>query len=378
MGGGAKDIKRAAFGIERFAAEIGLGMLQYVLTGLAGVALGIVLMRVWMAREPASAAPEDGAAAQPVATEGDDRAPVSTGRKLLLGASALVVVAIGLLAFRGDDGATPSGLPAPANAGQGSAPQLDDVDTMITRLAKRLEKDTTDGEGFRMLGWSYVMTGKPDQAIAPFKRAIELLPKNALVHSGYGEALVGVAGGTVTDAAKGEFDKALALDPSEPRSRYFAALWLAQHGKEREALEKWIALANSGPADAPWQADVQREMTATARKLGVDVSGRLKQPAAASGVLPPPDPAAVQAVGAMPPAQREATINQMVEGLASKLKSNPQNADGWARLLRSRMVLEQRDQAARDLVSARKALAGDQAGLAQVNAVAREVGVPGA
>lgn len=71
-------------------------------------------------------------------------------------------------------------------------------------------------------------------------------------------------------------------------------------------------------------------------------------------------------------------INQMVEGLASKLKSNPQNADGWARLLRSRMVLEQRDQAARDLVSARKALAGDQAGLAQVNAVAREVGVPGA
>lgn len=359
-------------------------MLQYVLTGLAGVALGIVALRIWQAREaPAGdpAAVDQPAAAQP---DNGERQPVSLARKLLLGAGALVAVAIVILASRGDEGGAPTRPSPQAGASQGSAPQLDDVDTMITRLAKRLETDTNDGEGFRMLGWSYVMTGKPDKALAPFRRALELLPNNALVHSGYGEALVGVAGGKVTDQAKREFDSALKLDPKEPRSLYFSAMSLAQHGEARQALDKWIALANSGPADAPWQADVQREIAATAKQLGIDVSARLKlatvsmQWAGAGGALPPPDPALARAVNAMPAGQREAKINQMVEGLAAKLRDNPKNPDGWARLLRSRMVLAQPDQAGRDLASARKALANDAAGLTQVNAVAREVGVPGA
>lgn len=83
---------------------------------------------------------------------------------------------------------------------------------MISRLAERLEKNPDDGEGFRMLGWSYVMTGKPDQAIAPYKQALRLLPGNALVLSGYGEALVGAAGGKVTAEAKGMFEQTLKLD----------------------------------------------------------------------------------------------------------------------------------------------------------------------
>ena len=359
-------------------------MIQYLLTGLAGIAIGIVIMRVWQARETPVGVGEpaaEGKAAAPATEESKGAQAMSPSRKLLVGTGLLVSIAAAVLAFRGDQTSAPTGA-ASALPG-GNTQSLDDVDTMIARLAKRLETDSNDGEGFRMLGWSYVMTGKPDKALAPFKRALELLPDNALVHSGYGEALVGVAGGKVTDEAKTEFAKALKLDPKEPRSRYFSAMWLAQHGQEKQALYQWIELANSGPADAPWQADVQRQISDTAKKLGIDVTGRLKvaAPAASAlpvGILPPPDPAAAQAIGAMPKADQEATINQMVEGLAAKLKANPRNPDGWVKLLRSRMVLDQRDHAAKDLVSARKALADDPAGLAQVNAVAKEIGIPGA
>lgn len=351
-------------------------MLQYILTALAGAALAIVGMRVWQARESAggdvAALPADDAAVQAAPAPG-------LNRKLLIGAGALVVLAVGVLALRqGDEAAAPVATAAPGAAGQQS---LDDVNTMIARLAARLEKEPGDGEGFRMLGWSYVMTGQPDKAIEPYKRALKLLPGNALVQSGYGEALTGAAAGTVTPEAKTAFDKALALDPQEPRARHFTALWLAQHGQEREALDKWIALVNAGPADAPWQADVRSRITATATKLGVDVSARLKASAPASGggaVLPPPDPAAVQAAGQLPPADRQAMIDGMVEGLAGKLKANPANPEGWARLLRSRMVLKQADKAEADLIAARQALAGDKAGLGMVNAAAREAGVPGA
>lgn len=354
-------------------------MLQYLITGLAGVALGIIAMRTWQARDrlfPKKVETPD--EAPPLAGAKDLRLP--SNRKLLLGAAVMVGIALATLLIwdrnDGDGASTPATGP--------NAQQLADVDTMIARLAARLEKNPQDGEGFRMLGWSYLMTGHPEKAIDPYKRALALLPNQANVHAGYGEALASSAGGQVTPDAKAAFDKALRLDPTEPRARYFAALWLAQNGQEARALDQWITLANSGPADASWQADVRRQIDMVSKKLGVDVSARLKAasvPAAAPGpigALPPPDPAAVTAANALPENDRRAMIDQMVEGLATKLKANPANPDGWAKLLRSRMVLKQPDQAAKDLVAARRALAKDPAALAQVNAIAREIGVPGA
>jgi cytochrome c-type biogenesis protein CcmH len=353
-------------------------MLQYVLTGLAGIVLGIVAMRVWQAREAAPQAPAD----QPA--EAPSPAPAGTSsRKLLLGAGGLVVLAAAIFAFRSAGPGEQPVAAGPLTAAAGSAKALDDVDTMITRLAARLEKEPNDGEGFRMLGWSYVMTGKPDKAIAPYQRALKLLPGNALVHSGYGEAMTGVAGGKVTPEAKAEFDRAVAIDPADPRARHFLALWQAQHGQEREALDKWIALANSGPSDLPWQADVRRQIDTYSKKLGVDVAARLKQAAApasaaAPGTLPPPDPAAVAAANQMSATDRQAMIDGMVDGLARKLKANPDNPEGWVKLLRSRMVLGQPEQASSELKAARKALSANPSGLQLVDAVAREIKVPGA
>jgi len=351
-------------------------MLQYVLTGLAGVALGITAIRISQSLNAQSARDADQTGGDASDGAQGQKQPPRPRRKLLIGAGALLAIAIAVLVFRRD--ASETGLPAslPGN----NTAQLDDVQTMISRLAERLEKNPNDGEGFRMLGWSYVMTGKPEQAITPYKQALRLLPDNALVLAGYGEALVGVAGGKVTDEARGLFGKALKLDPTEPRSRHFEALWLAQNGQEKQALEKWIALANSGPADAQWQADVLRRINETAQKLGVSVAGRIKAPQSAenAGVMPPVGPAAMQSAGAMPEGDRQAMIDGMVNRLAAKLKADPKNPEGWARLLRSRMVLGQGDQAARDLAAARKALARDPAGLAQVDAAAREAGVPGA
>lgn len=350
-------------------------MVQYLLTALAGIVLGVVGVRVWQARDnaPTPNSPHE--------TDAKPRSWQLGTPKLLLGAAVLAVVAAIVFAVRPNGSTTVSNDASSAMVTGSAGGQVADVDTMITRLADRLRQHPDDGEGFRMLGWSYVMTGRPDKAIEPYKRALALLPKSAAVHTGYGEALTGIAGGKVTDEAKREFDRALALDPAEPRARYFAALWQDQHGDRQGALDKWIALANSGAADAPWQADVREKIAATSVALGIDVSGRLKNASPATSVgaateAPPLDPGAVQAASAMAPTDRQAMIDGMVEGLASRLKANPKDPDGWVRLLRSRMVLKQADQAGRDLASARKALAGDAPGLAKVEAAARELSVP--
>lgn len=358
-------------------------MLQYLLTCLAGIALGVVGMRVWQSSRAAPAEQYTGnSPAEPAvsASETQPAAPAPT-RKLLIGAGALLALAIAVFALRSGDNteSTPAGPMAASGGTDATGKAVGDVDSMITRLADRLAKEPNDGEGFRMLGWSYVMTGHPDKAIEPYKRALVLLPGKAIVHAGYGEAMVGAAGGTVSAEAKATFDKAVALDPAEPRARYFLALWQAQHGQEKEALDKWIAIANQGPADASWQGDVRRKISETAAKLGVDVSARLKVAAQVGAIAAAPavDPGAMQAASALPPADRQAMIDGMVEGLAAKLKTNPKDADGWVRLLRSRMVLKQDEQAAKDLASARAALTGNAAALAMVNAAAAEFGVPG-
>jgi cytochrome c-type biogenesis protein CcmH len=48
---------------------------------------------------------------------------------------------------------------------------LPDVNTMIERLAARLETTPGDIKGWRMLGWSYFNTGHYKQAAAAYAKA---------------------------------------------------------------------------------------------------------------------------------------------------------------------------------------------------------------
>jgi len=354
-------------------------MLQYLLTGLAGIAIGVAAMRVWMMGDAQSESNGEAGSESEAPADNAAGTPSVSTRTILISATLLVVAGIGLFIFRSQDDDARSGVLSMASS-EGAGQNLDDVDTMIDRLAKRLEENPDDGEGFRMLGWSYAMTGRPEQAIEPYKRALALLPGQANVYTGYGEALVGIAKDTVTPEAKGYFEKAVSLDPNEPRARYFLALWKAQNGQGKVALDEWIALANQGPANAPWQGDVRSQIAKESARLGIDVTSRLKAAGALAASTEPPvlDASVVQAARKLPDTERQAMINGMVEGLAAKLKSNPADADGWIKLIRSRMVLKQSDLAGKDLASARKALAADATALGRVDTAARELGVPGA
>lgn len=369
-------------------------MAGYVLAALGGAVLSIALLVLWQNRKLRSGSQATGTSSSAQADDGSadllatppTLPPPSALRRWLtprIVAAAVAVAAlavIGLAVFR--QGSNESTAPALVSAGGDQA--LDDVDTMIQRLEARLGKDPTDGEGFRMLGWSYMMTGRAQQSLDPFRKALALLPQQANVHAGYGEALVSVAGGTVTDEAKSEFDRALALDPAEPRARYFAALFQAQHGDRKGALEQWIALANSASPDAPWQAEVREKISEVSQALGVDVSTRLTAatPSARSAEVAAPAGGAGAGIGALSgrfvEGDRQAMVTQMVDGLAERLKRNSRDVDGWTKLLRSRMVLQQGDQAARDLASARAALAEDRPALDRLEGEARDLGVPGA
>lgn len=312
--------------------------------------------------------------------------PTSAMPWVALGLVAIVALsATAIYAMMGHPELT-SGAAAPAPEQAAAAPAdpakhpMGDISSMITQLEAKLTAAPNDPQGWQMLGWSYMRTGRPADAARAYGRAVSLDPGNVEYVSAQGEAMV-QADGKVSDEAANIFRKALKIDPADPRARYFLAIYRDQQGDHQGAMDDWIALIKSAPPDAPWAAQVRSYAEGRAKELNMDISGKLPPaPAAPAAVPEAPGPTSdqVAAAGQMSDSQRQAMIHTMVDRLADQLKANPKDSGGWVRLMRARMVLGDKDQAARDYVAARQAFAGTPAAQAALQEAAKSLGVPGA
>jgi cytochrome c-type biogenesis protein CcmH len=78
---------------------------------------------------------------------------------------------------------------------------------------------------------------------------------------------------------------------------------------------------------------------------------------------------------AMPPRERDAQIRSMVDGLAARLESAPRDVEGWTRLMRSRVVLGEREVAATVFRKALEIFKDDKAASGKITAAAVELGL---
>jgi len=312
-------------------------------------------------------------------------ASARSGRIALAAAAAIALAAGGVAIWRSQqEGAA---APLPAASGQPS------VDEVIAGLEARLKANPDDAEGWRMLGWSYFQTERYAEAATAMKQATRLDPDNPEYFSMLGEALVLASkdGDGIPPDAKAAFDQALALDPKDSRARYFHAVGLDLAGDHRGAIDEWFALLADSPADAPWVADVREVIAAVGKKNGIDVATRLAaaqtQPPSqgfatdgrelASAGIPGPTREQIDAASQLPKGQQDAMVRGMVDGLEAKLKSNPNNAQGWIMLMRSRMQLGEQRKAAQALQDGLKAFRNDGATSRQLREAAATLSVPG-
>ena len=66
-------------------------------------------------------------------------------------------------------------------------------------------------------------------------------------------------------------------------------------------------------------------------------------------------------------------IRGMVDGLAARLEKEPRDAQGWGRLIRSRVVMGEPDKAKAALAKARETFADAPDVLEAIGAIAREL-----
>jgi cytochrome c-type biogenesis protein CcmH len=76
-------------------------------------------------------------------------------------------------------------------------------------------------------------------------------------------------------------------------------------------------------------------------------------------------------------ADRGAMIRGMVERLATRLKQDGGDIEGWLRLVRAYMVMGDRDRAKSALIDARQAVANDAERLRQLNEGLKGLGLDG-
>ena len=280
---------------------------------------------------------------------------------------AMPLAALGFYLFVG----SPE-MPAEPLAARLSAPvDRQDIPTLVARIEAHLATNPDDPKGWQVVAPVYLRLGRFADAVTAYRNIIRLVGSTADTEADLGEALVSANGGTVTADARAAFERAAKDDPSAVRPRFYLALALGQEGKTDEAIAAWKALLADAPKTAPWVPVAQSEL---ARLEG----GTAAATAGAEGAAPPPGPTAedVKAAGEMSASDRMAMIEGMVAKLASELDANPKDGQGWARLVRSYMVLGKADEAKAALAKAREALAGDQTALAAVNDAAKAAGVP--
>lgn len=233
--------------------------------------------------------------------------------------------------------------PDAADAPEGEPTIAELLDTLEARL-----RDTPDRlDRWVLLGRTALNAGQSERAARAFSRASALAPDRADLHAFQGEALVVHGEGRVTPAADLAFAKALSRDPANPTALYFVGLGLLQNNRPEDAAMRWQTLLDAVPADAPFRPFV---------------AGQLSRLRADLGQAPGPaiSPEAAEAVAAMPADEQAAMIGAMVERLAERLRSEPEDIDGWIRLARSYRVLGNEAGAEAALRSAREHAPADR------------------
>ena len=233
---------------------------------------------------------------------------------------------------------------------------------------------------WRVVGWAYAEAGKPDEAAAAYRRAAEIEPGNAENWSSLGEVLQTASTSIVPEAAAA-IDKALKLNPADPRARYFQAVQKELGGDHKGAIDLWLALLRDTPPGAPWEGDLRRTIEQSASRNRIDLAGRMPAPGSpagslATGAIPGPTPEQLAAASSIPPSQQDAMVAAMVDRLANRLKANPRDADGWINLMRSRVVLKQDEAAKQALRSGLAAFQGDAAAQGRLKSAAAQLGIP--
>ncbi|MCA0405267.1 MAG: c-type cytochrome biogenesis protein CcmI [Proteobacteria bacterium] len=252
------------------------------------------------------------------------------------------VLAIGLYLKLGRPG-----MPDVPLASRQVAPKDFDIATAIGKIEAHLARNPDDARGFEVVAPVYMKAGRFDDAANAWRRVIALSGETAQRQADLAEALVAAANGVINAEARKALESALKLEPDMPRARYYLALSLEQDGKKDAAVKMLEKLRDDLP-ESPARLRVAAEI---ARLTGAPVGS------------------AAEGIAALPERERSQAISGMVDGLESRLMESGGSLEEWLKLIRARLVLDDKARARAAFEKAKIAFKDNPEGLAALDAL---------
>jgi cytochrome c-type biogenesis protein CcmH len=123
------------------------------------------------------------------------------------------------------------------------------IEANVAALARRLEQNPNDGNGWRMLGRSYLTMERYQDAADAFARASALKPEDADLLADYAFSLGMANGQRLLGRPQELIDRALKLDPENPKALELAGTAAYEVKNYKEAIAYWERLLKKTPGN---------------------------------------------------------------------------------------------------------------------------------
>ncbi len=238
------------------------------------------------------------------------------------------------------------GAPASINPVANASTQPNDpqVQQMIDSLVTKLKANPDNPNGWAMLARSYKVMGHLPEAKQAYEKVGPSLHSNPDMLVDYADILAANANNSFVGEPKKLVDEALSINSQHPMALMLAGVAAYQRNDFKVAVDYWQKLLALVPAESADYQQIQSNIADAQAKAGMPVSESNKLPPVPEG-----------AAAAMTPDN----INQMVDRLAERLKSTPDDFAGWARLARAYKVQGRIDDAAKAYAKTGKLMDSD-------------------
>jgi cytochrome c-type biogenesis protein CcmH len=157
-------------------------------------------------------------------------------------------------------------------AGPATAPAEKRVDgqtmeSVVAKLAERMQEHPDNVEGWLLLGRSYASMSRFTEAVNAYERAAALAGEDAGVLSDYANVLIMASGGQFTPRAGELLDRAVAADPAHVKARWLRGHWRFRRSDYRGAIDDWQTLVQALPPGDEKVATIMQQIDAARIRL---------------------------------------------------------------------------------------------------------------
>lgn len=144
---------------------------------------------------------------------------------------------------------------------RGDPAQPQELQTMVDALAQRLARQPDNGEGWLLLGRSYLLLQRPRSAVAAFGEARARLGDQPEVLVDYAQAMALSQNGDWRGTPRQLLDQVLAEAPDYPKALWLGAISAAQHGEMQLARTRLTRLLAQQPPGSEMRQTIQQVLS---------------------------------------------------------------------------------------------------------------------